>query len=163
MSEDQQSGSNDDFAHDFIDFVRCLNRQNVEFLLIGGYAVGAHGVVRATADIDFLYRRASENVRQLCEAMDDFGAPLNVINFETLMTPETITMFGRPPFRIDLLGDIDGVSFDDAWAGSIVIVIGEQPLRVIGLAELLANKEASGRKKDREDIRKLAKLGSKKC
>ena len=91
--------------------------------------------------------------------MSNFGAPQYVIAFETLMQAETITMFGRPPFRIDLLGDIDGVSFDDAWAGSVGIIIGAQPMRVIGLRELLANKTASGRRKDRDDLRKLTRLG----
>jgi hypothetical protein len=146
---------------DFSDFIGCLNELNVKFLLVGGYAVGAHGYVRATADIDFFYRRTSENVRRLCASLKSFGAPLNVVDFDSLMQANTITMFGQPPHRIDLLGDIDGVSFDDAWAGSIATVIGAQPLRVIGLNELIANKKASGRSKDNEDVRKLLRAGRK--
>ncbi|MEO6864387.1 MAG: nucleotidyltransferase [Gemmatimonadaceae bacterium] len=147
--------SNDRLVPDFLDFVICLNVRKVEFVLVGGYAVGVHGFVRATGDIDFFYRRTEANVRRLCVAMEDFGAPSNVIDFETLMTPATISMFGRPPYRIDLLGDIDGVSFDQVWTGCTEIVLDGEQLRVIGLAELRANKMATGRKKDREDLRKL--------
>lgn len=152
-------GPNDSLAADFLDFITCLNVRKVKFVLIGGYAVGVHGAVRATGDIDFLYRRTEANVRRLCEAMDDFGAPTNVIDFDTLMTPSTITMFGQPPYRIDLLGEIDGVSFEQVWTGTTGIVLDGEPVRVIGLAELRANKAATGRDKDREDLRKLPKVG----
>lgn len=149
---------NDSLAPDFLDFITCLNARKVEFVLIGGYAVGVHGVIRATGDIDFLYRRTEANVRRLCEAMEEFGAPSNVIDFETLMAPATISMLGRPPYRIDLLGEIDGVSFEQVWTGSTEIVLDGEPMRVIGLAELRANKAATGRAKDREDLRKLPKV-----
>lgn len=147
---------NDAFAPDFLDFIACLNEGAVDFVLVGGYAVGVHGVVRATADLDILYRRTVDNVARLCRALDEFGAPANLIDPAALLTPDTVTMFGAPPLRIDLLGDISGVSFEQVWAGCVELVLQEQPLRVIGLAELRANKAATGRPRDIDDLRRLA-------
>ncbi len=87
--------------------------------------------------------------------MEDFGAPRNVIDEDALMTPETVTQFGRPPYRIDLLNAIDGVSFSKVWKGATTVSIGPQTIRVIGLADLRANKTATDRPKDAEDARKL--------
>ncbi len=147
--------NNEVISPDFLDFVVCLNQRNVAYVLVGGYAMGVHGVVRATGDIDFLYRRTAANVRRLCTAMEDFGAPPPVIDRAALLTPETVTQFGEPPFRIDLLSTIDGVTFAKVWAGAVTATIQGQTMRVIGLAELRANKAATGRPKDAEDLRKL--------
>jgi predicted nucleotidyltransferase len=146
---------NDALSPDFLDFIAALNERSVDFVLVGGYALGVHGVIRATGDIDFLYRRTRATVRRLCAAMEDFGAPLDVIDEQALMTPEIITQFGQPPFRIDLLNAIDGVSFEEVWAGATMVTIQGQPMRVIGLAELRVNKTATGRTKDAEDVRRL--------
>ena len=149
-------------SQDFLDFIASLNERRVDFVLIGGYALGVHGVVRATGDIDFLYRRTRSNVRRLCAAMEDFGAPREVIDEEALMTPEIVTQFGQPPFRIDLLNSIDGVGAEQVWAGTISITIQGQKIQVIGLAELSANKTATGRPKDADDVRRLRSQGPRK-
>jgi hypothetical protein len=146
---------NDSLAPDFLDFVICLNAHDVDYVLVGGYALGVHGVVRATGDIDFLYRRAPENVRRLCEAMEEFGAPPVVIDYDVLMMPDRVTMFGSPPYRIDLLSDISGVTFEQVWAGCLQIEVQGQLMRVIGPEELRLNKAATGRRKDADDLRKL--------
>jgi hypothetical protein len=85
---------------DFLDFIACLNRHRVAYVLIGGYALAIYGVVRATGDIDFLYRRTASNVRRLCVALEDFGAPPVVVDESALLTPEIVTQFGTPPVRI---------------------------------------------------------------
>ena len=154
--------NNDVLSPDFLDFIACLNERDVDFVLIGGYALGVHGVIRATADIDFLYRRTKMAVRRLCSAMEDFGAPSEVIDEDALMTPEIVMQFGQPPHRIDLLNAIDGVSFEQVWGGATRTTVQGQPLRVIGLAELRANKAATGRKKDAEDLRRLAARTARK-
>jgi hypothetical protein len=146
---------NDGLAPDFVDFVVSLNRHQVDCVLVGAYALAVYGVVRATADIDFLYRREADNVRRLCNAMDEFGAPPNVIDFDALMAPDTVAMFGAPPHRIDLLGEITGVSFDQVWAGKQRIMLHDNAIYVIGPAELLENKAATGRDKDSSDVRRL--------
>ncbi len=153
---------NDALSPDFLDFIVCLNERRVDFVLIGGYALGVHGIVRATGDIDFLYRRTKSNVSRLCAAMKDFGAPLGVIDEDALMTPEIVTQFGHPPHRIDLLSAIDGVGVGQVWAGAISITVQGQKMRVIGLAELRANKAATGRRKDAEDLRRLSARKSRK-
>lgn len=162
MSKRTVGVESDTLSPDFLDFIVCLNERRVDFVLIGGYAVGVHGVVRATGDIDFLYRRTRTNVRRLCAAMENFGAPPGVIDEEVLMTPEIVTHFGHPPHRIDLLNTIDGVGVAQVWAGSISIRVQGQKMRVIGLAELRANKAATGRRKDAEDLRRLSARKSRK-
>ncbi len=156
MSRRAVGDDNDTLSPDFLDFIACLNERRVDFVLVGGYAMGVHGVIRATGDIDFLFRRSKANVRRLCRAMEDFGAPPALIDEAALMSAEIVTQFGRPPYRIDLLNAIDGVSFAKVWAGAVRVRIQEHAMRVIGLDELRANKAATGRKKDAEDLRKLS-------
>lgn len=145
----------------FIDFIACLNEREVEYLLVGGYALGAHGVVRATRDIDFLYRPTERNVDSLCAALVEFGAPSSVIDKDALLDPAIVTQFGQPPNRIDLMGEISGVTFAEAWSGSLETTLSGATLRVIGLEELRRNKAATGREKDAKDLRKLRRRGPK--
>lgn len=133
---------NDTPSDDVLEFIAQLNEHSVDFVLVGGYAMGVHGIIRATADIDFLYRSSKANVRRLCTAMERFGAPESVIDERALMTPNTVMQFGQPPYRIDT-------------------TFREQRLRVIGLTELRVNKSATGRKKDLADLRKLNTLARK--
>jgi hypothetical protein len=155
MRQKGGGGDNDTLSPDFLDFIMSLNQHNVDCVLVGGYALGVHGVVRATGDIDFLYRATKKNVRRLCNAMIHFGAPPEIIDEETLLQPGIVTQFGQPPYRIDLLNAIDGVSFAEVWQGAEVTNLEGQEVRVIGLEELKANKSATGRKKDKEDVRRL--------
>lgn len=145
------------FPADFRDFIRELNAYRVEYLLVGGYAVGIYGHLRATTDIDFFYRRTPENVKRLVAAMTNFGVPADLIDADHLATPDGVTAFGAPPHRIDLLASISGVSFEEARADAVEVDVAGEPLPVIGLASLRANKRASGRKKDRDDLKQLAK------
>lgn len=143
------------FPADFLDFIQALNASGVEYLLVGGYAVGIHGHVRATSDIDFLYRPTPENVARLVEALRHFGAPPDVIDPTHLATPDSVTAFGVPPTRIDLLATISGLTFDQATAGALQIEVAGESLPIIGLAALRANKQASGRERDLDDLRRL--------
>lgn len=155
MTRFRRSAQNDELSPDFADFVTALNENHVDCVLVGGYALGIHGVVRATGDIDFFYRRTPSNVRRLCAALRDFGAPDNVIDESALLKPETVTQFGQQPHRIDLLSDIDGPSFREVWKGAMIVTVAEEKIRVIGHQELLANKKASGRPRDLDDLRRL--------
>ena len=143
------------FPDDFLDFIRALNESGVEYLLVGGYAVGMYGHVRATSNIDFLYRRTLENVQRLVAAFRKFGAPEYLIDANHLATADAVTAFGAPPTRIDLLASISGVDFEQAQADAVYLDIAGERLAVIGLASLRANKRASGRKKDRDDLKRL--------
>lgn len=157
MNPRREAGLNEAFSPDFLDFMKCLGTHRVDCVLVGGYALGVHGVIRATVDIDFLYRRTETNVHRLHAALLEFCAPPQVLDIDVLMTPNIVTQFGQPPLRIDLLNDIDGVSFDEVWDGAIVRTMGDQPLRVIGLAELIRNKESTRRARDRDDAQRLRK------
>jgi len=143
------------FPEDFLDFIRALNAHAVEFMLVGGYAVGMYGHVRATTDIDFFYRCTSENVERLMRAMTMFGAPAELIDAQHLATPDAVTQLGAPPIRIDLLSSISGVTFEDAATEAVRVEIAGETLPVIGIAALRANKQATKRRKDRDDLRHL--------
>ena len=78
-----------------------------------------------------------------------------IIDDEALLTEDIVTQFGQPPYRINLLNAIDGVTFAEVWKGAVAIAIGRHRVRVIGLQELKKNKRASGRKKDKDDLRML--------
>lgn len=149
-------------AQDFLDFIGTLNRHDVEFVLVGGYALGVHGVIRATGDIDFLYRRSTENVARLCRALEEFGAPPIVIDPTSLMHPDMVSMFGNPPVRIDLLSNISGVTYAQVWKGRVTLALNDETLHVIGLTELRASKAASGRAKDKSDLRLLDRANRKR-
>lgn len=153
---------NDAFAPDIRDFIAFLNANRVEYLLIGGYALATYGVVRATVDIDFFYRSTKANVRRLMKAMEEFGAPRTLIKESSLMAEESVTQLGRPPYRIDLLSTIDGVTFAEAWAGKVRVTIDGESIPAIGFAELVANKAATGRRKDRSDVRELIRKNKRR-
>jgi len=142
-------------AGDFRDCIEVLNAHSVVFVLVGGFAVGWHGVVRATGDIDFLYEQSSRNVTRLCAALEEFGAPAHLIDADFLLSPEAVTQIGIEPLRIDLLSSISGVSFETVRAGAVEADIGGLRLLIIGLDELCTNKRATGRIKDKEDLRRL--------
>ena len=143
-------------APDFRDCLAFLARRQVVFIIVGGYALGWHGFVRATGDLDLLYQCTEKNVERLCNALNDFGAPPQLIDPAFLRRPNAVTQIGVPPLRIDLLASISGVSFAHALAGSIEAHIDETLVRVIGLSELRRNKTATGRDKDKGDLRRLA-------
>ncbi|CAN5178475.1 hypothetical protein BH09GEM1_BH09GEM1_40850 [soil metagenome] len=158
MSRPGNVESNASLAPHFADFIAALNAHGVEFVLVGGYAVAVYGVIRATGDLDIFHRRTTENVRKLMAAMREFGAPEKCIDEAALMDPDVMIYFGQEPFRIDLLNSISGVTFDDVWAKVFEITTDGERIRVIGRDDLLANKRASGRKKDKQDVKQLTKL-----
>ncbi len=87
--------------------------------------------------------------------MQEFGAPAEVIDEQALLTPDIVTQFGQPPFRIDLINAIDGVTFAEVWKGAVAVAIARHQVRIIGLDEMKKNKRATGRKKDKDDLRRL--------
>ena len=143
---------------DFVEFIATLNKHQVDYVIVGGYALGAHGYVRATADIDFLYRLTSSNVARLCVALGEFGAPPHLIDHAELMDPDAVTFFGVPPLRIDLLSSVSGIESERVFDSAIEETMAGQRVRVIGRQALEANKLASGRDKDLRDLRALARM-----
>lgn len=137
---------------DFVAMLSALSAEGVEFILVGAHALAAHGFVRATQDIDILVRPTPENARRVFAALRSFKAPLLDLTEADLLNPDVIYQVGVEPNRIDLMNDISGVSWDEAWSGRTDVVIEGVRVPVLGIEEFVRNKRASGRPKDRADL-----------
>jgi hypothetical protein len=133
----------------------ALKSAQVEFLLIGAYALGAHGISRGTNDIDIWVRPSRENSERLWRALIEFGAPLEQVTPQDFASPRYDFQIGIPPNRIDIATVISGVDFEEAWQNKIEGEVLGIKVWVIGRAELMRNKEASGRDKDVKDLNLL--------
>jgi hypothetical protein len=140
---------------DFSEFLRLLNEREVKYLLVGGYAVGYHGYVRATADMDIWIRRDRENAERVVEALQAFGFGVSELKPELFLSSERVVRMGVPPMRIEILTSISGVEFDDCYASRIEEKWEDGTVRIISLAKLKQNKRASGRLKDLSDLEHL--------
>lgn len=152
------------FSKDAQEFLKLLSVHRVRYVIVGGEAVIYHGHARLTGDIDFFYDPSPENSRRLYDALNDFwrgnipgiGSPRN------LTAKNLIIQFGLPPNRLDLLSQISAVSFAQAWKDKVVekIKIGrnEHTVYYIGLKQLIKNKAAVKRHRDREDLEFLRKI-----
>jgi predicted nucleotidyltransferase len=138
----------------------CLKEASVEFLIVGAYALAAHGLPRATGDIDILVRRDDVNARRVMQAIAKFGAPTSDLSEQDFTSPDMVVQFGVEPCRIDLLTRISGVEFDDAWRNRVKVEVDGLELYVLSKADLLKNKAAAGRDKDQSDIAWLMKQTS---
>lgn len=136
---------------DFADILSAFIAGKVEFLVVGGYAMAFHGYVRATGDIDLWIRCSDENAERVWRALQTFGAPLFDLNIADLKTPGMVFQIGLVPSRIDVITQIDGVEFDDAWKEHKTVEIEGLEIPVIGKTQLLTNKQSTGRSKDRND------------
>ncbi|MBM3844913.1 MAG: hypothetical protein FJ405_01335 [Verrucomicrobia bacterium] len=152
------------FSPDILEFIELLHAHQVRYVIVGGEAVIYYGHARLTGDVDFFYDAGNQNAASLFHALSVFwrnNIP-GIERPEELQEIGTIIQFGRPPNRIDLLNQIDGVSFEEAWKSRIAVMLrtkaGEQPVFYLGLAALIRNKEASGRPKDLEDLEFLRKI-----
>jgi hypothetical protein len=104
---------------DFRDMLSALYEEGVEFLVVGAYAMAAHGVTRATGDLDFWVHPSESNAQRLIRALNRFGAPTDSITAADFASPDLVFQIGIEPNRIDLLTSIDGVDFQRAWRNRI--------------------------------------------
>ena len=140
---------------DFKDFLRLLNEEQVEYLLIGGYAVGIHGYPRATADIDFWIAINPDNAQKVTKALARFGFGETGVNPGMFQQPNQIIRMGLPPYRIEISTGISGVIFEDCYQRRLETVLDGVTVNVISLQDLKINKRASGRNKDLADLDNL--------
>ncbi len=145
------------FNDDFRDFIKSLNNQNVEYILVGGYAVILHGYRRITGDMDIWVNRTKENYSRLVLAFNEFRLPVFDMTEEKFLNPEKadVFSFGRPPVSIDIITKLKGVSFIEAFPQAKIFEEEGLKIRFIHLDNLLQAKRASGRHKDLDDIEKL--------
>lgn len=136
---------------DFADMLSALSAAGVEFVVVGAYAMAAHGLPRATGDIDLWVRATPQNAGRVMEALRAFGAPLFDVGIDDLVRPDTVFQIGVSPARIDIMTGITGVTFEDAWPRRVSLSIDDQLVPVLGFSDLLRNKEATGRPKDQAD------------
>jgi hypothetical protein len=157
MESEEESGVNEDF----LDLLSSFVRAKVRFLVVGGYAVGVHGYPRATKDLDVWIESSAANARRVLRALRDFGAPLGELSAADLSKPGKGFKMGRPPRRIDVLTEISGVLFEEAWGPHIETTFGKGVIcPVIGMDHLLKNKAAAGRPQDLADVAALRRLRS---
>ena len=144
---------------DFKEFAELLNAKGVEYLVVGGYALAAHGHPRYTGDIDFWVRPTPNNIDRLLSALAAFGfgsLGLQAGDFRA----DTVVQLGQPPRRIDLLTTIDGVTFEDCYARREPVELAGLNLNIIGLEDFKTNKRATGRLKDLADLESLKSDGA---
>ena len=140
---------------DFKEFIESLNSTGVEYLVVGGYALAAHGHPRYTGDLDIWVNRSPANVTRLLKALSAFGFGSLGLVEDDFLQPEAVVQLGYPPARIDLLTAIDGVSFEECFPRRMPIRVGDVEIPIIHLTDFRANKLASGRAKDLADLESL--------
>jgi len=140
---------------DFKEFLKLLNANAVEYLLVGGYAVGLHGYPRATVDLDIWIRATLENGARVVGVLRTFGFEGNAPEPSVFVDPRTLIRFGLPPFRIEIMTTIDGVEFDGCSKRAQMFDVDGVTVPVISLTDLKANKLASGRHNDLNDLENL--------
>jgi hypothetical protein len=138
---------------EFKEFLALLNAYNVRYLLVGGYAVGFHGYVRYTKDMDIWVAISVENAAHVAKTIKEFsGSDVDETKF---LSTRTLFRIGVPPIRIELMTQIDGVEFDDCYKQREQMAVGETVIDVISLSDLRQNKRASGRPQDLADLDNL--------
>ncbi len=145
------------FNDDFRDFIQAMNNHNVEYILVGGYAVILHGYRRVTGDMDIWVKRTKDNYVKLARAFAEFHLPLFDMTEQNFLNAETTDVFsyGRPPVSIDIITELKGVQFDDAFSHAQIFNENELMIRFLHLDNLIQAKKAAGRHKDLDDIEKL--------
>jgi hypothetical protein len=144
---------------DFLDLLSALLDADVRFMVVGAYAVGVHARPRATKDLDVWVEASVENSRKVVRALKVFGAPLHDLSEDDFAQPGAGFMMGIPPRRIDILTQVSGVAFEEAWPNRFVAAVGPN-LRCpfIGLADLIQNKRAAARDQDLVDVTILERI-----
>ena len=140
---------------DFKEFLKLLNANQVEYLLIGGYAVGYHGYPRATADMDIWIAAKPDNSTKIINVFNDFGFSDSMLQPDIFLKEDQIVRIGLPPIRIEVITTISGVSFDECYSERIIGRIDGIQVNLIDLKHLKINKKASGRHKDLNDLENL--------
>lgn len=142
---------------DYKEMLQLLLENQIDFLVVGAYAMAAHGYPRATGDIDIWVKPDKENSKKIFRVLQIFGAPMEQMNEHDFEKQDTILQIGVAPRRIDIITGIDGVQFDLAVKDKITVEVDELKLPIISLDNLVKNKLSTGREKDQLDANLLLK------
>ncbi len=140
---------------DFKDFLQLLNVHKVEYLLIGGYAVGYYGYPRATADMDVWIAISPSNASKLVNVLTEFGFAMPMLSPQLFLQAGQIIRMGVPPMRLEILTTISGIEFEECYQQRTIDLIEGIEVNIINLEHLKKNKKASGRHKDLNDLENL--------
>lgn len=140
---------------DFKEFLQLLNAHKVEYLLVGGYAVGYHGYPRATIDLDLWVARHSQNAKKLVLVLRNFGFDVEGLSEDLFLEENKIVRMGEPPIRIEIITSASGVNFKECYNNRVIDSFDDVPVNVISLKHLKLNKKAAGRHKDLDDLENL--------
>ena len=140
---------------DFRELLALFNANQVDYMVIGGYALAFHGAPRFTGDLDIFVKPDPENARRIIEALDHFGFKSVDLNVDDFQAPDQVVQLGVPPVRIDMVTSITGVSWEEAFSGRVDGKYGDVHVHYIGRDAFILNKRALGRKKDLADLEAL--------
>ncbi len=143
---------------DFVEFIECCVARDAKFLVVGGYALAAHGHPRATKDLDVWIMIDPANAERVVEALADFGMESVGLEPADFLEPEIVIQLGYPPTRIDLLTSVSGVDFDRCWENRLRVPVGNVVAGFISREDLIVNKTAAARPQDLVDIDVLRDL-----
>jgi len=141
----------------FREFIELLEKHAVKYLVVGGYAVGLHGFPRYTGDLDIFIALSPENAGKVLRVFAEFGFADLGLKPEDFLEPDMVVEIGREPLKIQILTGIDGVTFDQCYVGRTFLSQGDLKIPFIGFDQLLQNKAASSRGRDKIDLEELLK------
>lgn len=140
---------------DFLDLLRAFSAHNVRFVVVGAYALAVHGRPRATGDLDVWIDATADNAPRVIAALAAFGAPMTGLAEADFSRPGIVFQMGLPPYRIDVLTQLTGLTFAEAWPERVRAPFGELDVDYIGREAFIRNKRATGRQRDLGDIENL--------
>lgn len=144
---------------DYKEMLQILLKNKVKFLVVGAYAMGAHGYPRATGDLDIWVEASSANSQKIYRSLSEFGAQLSEVTCDTFTERGIVFQIGVAPKRIDIITMIDGVDFGRAYSNRQNVPINDIKVPFISKKDLIKNKESTGREKDKLDVKYLRKTG----
>jgi hypothetical protein len=143
------------FTQDFKEFLELLNKNQVEYLIVGGYAVAMHGYPRYTGDLDVWIKADGETAIKILKTLDEFGFGSLGLRREDFMEEGNVIQMGYPPFRIDILTKADGIDFTECYRNRVIVEHDGIRIPILNIQDLRKNKTATGRAKDLDDLQNL--------
>ncbi|MEO1096454.1 MAG: nucleotidyltransferase [Bacteroidota bacterium] len=140
---------------DFKEFIELLNKNRIEYLVVGGYAVGIYGYPRFTGDFDVWVNNDENTAHKLIITLEEFGFASLGLSESDFLEENSVIQLGHPPFRIDILNSLDGVFFEKCYSRKNVVEINEIKVNFIDLDDLKTNKRSTGRNRDKDDLENL--------
>lgn len=141
---------------DFRDLLELFNKNKVEYVIVGGYALAFHGAPRYTGDLDIFVNASEDNASRILKALNEFGFGSVGLSPQDFIEPNNVIQLGYPPVRIDIVTSISGVSWEAAFQNRVTGRYGDIAVYYIGRKEFVTNKRTVGRKKDLADLEALS-------